>query len=138
MRATRSRFARAQFVGVAPGLDGIGSHGYNPPMDEDSVAREIARAKLAALLPRVMEDGQLDGAEKKELIANLESGLLGREAVRAVFREFLENLHREVMSDGVLDDDERERLRTVVRELRIPQSFLSPEILAIVAAPTGG
>lgn len=94
--------------------------------------RAAARKQLADLLPRVMRDGQLDAVEQDELKRFLLSGVLDRQAVRDVFAAYLEGLRAAIMADGVVTDDERARLANVIRQLRIPESFLPPEIKQIL------
>ena len=52
--------------------------------------------------------------------------------VRQVFGQFLRGLSEEVLADGTITPEEQERCRVAVRELRIPRSFLAPELIAIV------
>jgi len=99
-------------------------------LDED--LRGAARAYLARLLPKVLEDGHVDDSEKEELMAVFRRGILTTADVRQVFGQFLKGLATEVLADGQVTPEEREKCRTAVRELRIPRSFLSPELIAIV------
>jgi len=95
-------------------------------------ARAAARAQLASLLPRVMEDGKVDEREKQELLAVFKQGVLSVTDVREIFAGFLKGLQHEVMEDGFVTDEEQEKCRAAVRELRIPREFLSPELRAII------
>jgi hypothetical protein len=101
-------------------------------MDLDEDLRSTARGYLARLLPKVLEDGRVDESEKEELMAVFRRGILTTADVRQVFGQFLKGLAAEVLADGVVTADEREKCKTAVRELRIPRTFLSPELLAIV------
>jgi hypothetical protein len=103
-------------------------------MDLDEDLRATARGYLARLLPKVLEDGRVDETEKEELLAVFRRGILTTTDVRQVFGQFLKGLATEVLADGVVTPEEREQVRTAVRELRIPRSFLSPELLSIVDA----
>jgi hypothetical protein len=103
-------------------------------MDLDEDLRATARGYLARLLPKVLEDGRVDETEKEELLAVFRRGILTTADVRQVFGQFLKGLATEVLADGVVTPEEREQVRTAVRELRIPRSFLSPELLSIVDA----
>jgi hypothetical protein len=103
-------------------------------MDLDEDLRATARGYLARLLPKVLEDGRVDETEKEELLAVFRRGILTTADVRQVFGQFLKGLATEVLADGVVTPGEREQVRTAVRELRIPRSFLSPELLSIVDA----
>jgi hypothetical protein len=94
--------------------------------------RDKARALLARFLPRAMHDSVLDEVEKRQLIAILTSGVLGKDDVQAVFRDYLLTLHREALADGLLTPAELDRVRTIVAELRIPAGFLPPELAAVV------
>jgi hypothetical protein len=103
-------------------------------MDLDEDLRATARGYLARLLPKVLEDGRVDETEKEELLGVFRRGILTTADVRQVFGQFLKGLATEVLADGVVTPEEREQVRTAVRELRIPRSFLSPELLSIVDA----
>ena len=101
-------------------------------MDLDAELRATARAHLARLLPMVLEDGHVDEAEKEQLLAVFRRGILTTADVREVFGTFLRGLASNVLADGVVTAEEREQCRIAVRELRIPRTFLSPDLLAIV------
>ena len=103
------------------------------PVSETDKFRRNAIDRLAAFLPRAMEDGVLDDTERRELMGILGSGVLSKADVQAAFRDFLNGLHLEVAADGVITDDEKVRVRTVVNALRIPAAFLPPEIAEIVS-----
>ena len=103
-------------------------------MDLDEDLRATARGYLARLLPKVLEDGRVDEGEKEELLAVFRRGILTTADVRQVFGQFLKGLAAEVLADGMVTPEEREQVRAAVRELRIPRSFLSPDLLAIVDA----
>jgi uncharacterized membrane protein YebE (DUF533 family) len=104
-------------------------------MDLDEDLRATARAYLARLLPKVLEDGHVDESEKEQLLGVFRRGILTTADVRQVFGQFLKGLTAEVLADGVVTDQEREQVRAAVRELRIPRSFLSEELIAIVDGP---
>jgi|SRR6185295_5795351 len=99
---------------------------------ESESARAAAKAHLAALLPRVMADGKLDESEKQELMALFRRAVLTTGDVRDVFSQYLRGMTNEVLADGVITAEERARCRAAVQELRIPRSFLSPDLIAIV------
>jgi uncharacterized membrane protein YebE (DUF533 family) len=101
-------------------------------MENDSESRAAARAHLAGLLPRVMADGKLDESEKQELMALFRRAVLTTTDVRDVFAQYLRGITNEVLADGIITAEERARCRAAVQELRIPRSFLSPELIAIV------
>ena len=101
-------------------------------MDLEDELRAAARAYLARLLPKVLADGHVDDSEKEQLLAALRRGVLTTADVREVFGQFLTALASDVLADGVVTPAEREQCRTAVRELRIPRSFLSPDLTAII------
>ena len=101
-------------------------------MDLDAELRVTARAHLARLLPLVLSDGHVDDSEKEQLLAVFRRGILTTADVREVFGAFLKGLAAGVLADGVVTAQEREHCRTAVRELRIPRTFLSPDLIAIV------
>src|SRR5438105_10366583 len=94
--------------------------------------RQKARTVLERFLPRAMADGVLDAVEKQQLLAILTSGVLTKDDVQTIFRDFLRGLYGELAADGQLTADELARFRAVVKELRIPLSFLPPAIAALV------
>jgi hypothetical protein len=101
-------------------------------MNLEADLRATARAYLARLLPKVLEDGHVDESEKEELLAVFRRGILTTADVREVFGQFLTGLASDVLADGIVTPEEREQCRMAIRELRIPRSFLSPELLTIV------
>jgi uncharacterized membrane protein YebE (DUF533 family) len=101
-------------------------------MAEMDKFRARAFERLTEFLPRAMADGVLDDTERQELMGMLSSGVLTREDVRTVFRDFLNGLHFEITVDGVVTDEERERLRAVVAALRLPAAFIPDEIHALI------
>jgi hypothetical protein len=103
-------------------------------MDLEAELRATARAHLARLLPLVLADGHVDESEKEQLLAVFRRGILTTADVREVFGMFLKGLAADVLADGVVTPEEREQCRIAVRELRIPRTFLSPELIAIVDA----
>ena len=65
-------------------------------MDLDAELRATARAHLARLLPKVLEDGHVDETEKEQLLAVFRRGILTTADVREVFSTFLKGLAGEV------------------------------------------
>jgi len=102
-------------------------------MAEMDKFRARALERLTEFLPRAMEDAVLDEDERKELMGMLSSGILTRDDVQTAFRDFLNGLHFEITVDGVVTDDERERLRSIVSALRVPVAFIPDEIQALIA-----
>ncbi len=80
-------------------------------MDLDAELRATARAHLARLLPKVLEDGHVDESEKEQLLAVFRRGILTTADVREVFSTFLKGLTGEVLADGVVTPEEQERCR---------------------------
>jgi hypothetical protein len=109
-----------------------GDLGDEPLDDLESELRATARAHLARLLPKVLEDGQVDEAEKQLLLAVFRRAVLTKADVRQVFGQFLKGLADGVLADGIVTPEEQEQCRVAVRELRIPRSFLTPDLIAIV------
>jgi hypothetical protein len=101
-------------------------------MSDQLDQRAEARAWLERFLPRAMADGVLDDLEKQQLMAILTSGILTKDDVQTIFRDFLRGLYGELAADGQLTADELARFRSVVTQLRIPPSFLPPAIAALV------
>lgn len=106
---------------------------YNRAMAEMDKFRVRAFERLTEFLPRAMADAVLDDGERQELMGMLSSGVLTRDDVQTVFRDFLNGLHFEITIDGIVTDEERERLRSVVAALRLPTAFIPDEIHALLA-----
>jgi hypothetical protein len=79
-----------------------------------------------------MADGKVDESEKQELLALFRRAVLTTADVREIFAQYLQGLTEDVLADGVITPEERARCRAAVHELRIPRSFLSPDLIAIV------
>lgn len=94
--------------------------------------KAAAKARLSALLARVLEDGRLDDGERAELQGFYSEALLSVSDVREVFGAYLKALQDDVLADGVVTDEERERCRFAVAALKIPRALLSPELARIV------
>ena len=94
--------------------------------------RAQAKARLAALIERVMADGAIDAAEREEMQAFYAQELLTVGDVRDVISRYLRAVQDDVLADGRVTDEERKRVRAVVTELKIPPALWPGEIRAIV------
>jgi len=95
-------------------------------------ARAQAKARLRALIERVMADGKIEPAEREEMQAFYVQALLTVGDVREVMSRYLRAVQDEVLADGHVTDEERARCRAIVSELKIPPSLWPGEIRAIV------
>lgn len=95
-------------------------------------ARTAARAQFAALLPQVMADGRVDENERLRLKRFFDRRILTVRDVKEVLSQYLRSLQDEVLADGIVTEEEQQRCRAIVRELRIPRDLLTPELAAIV------
>ncbi len=94
--------------------------------------RAIARGHLATLLKRVMADGKVDDAEREDLQRVFGQAILTVNDVREVFGQYLGGLRDEVLADGHVTAEERQRCVSAVEQLKIPLRLLPPALLAIV------
>ena len=83
---------------------------------------------LKGLLARIFSDANVDEAERAELRARLSSGELPAEDAQATMIEFLNTTYRHAMADGVLSDREKERLRSIIMELELPNACVPEEV----------
>ncbi len=98
----------------------------------DSV-KEQAKAKLSALINQVLQDGVIDDEERLALQAFFRDALLGVSDVKEVYLSCVGALQTEVLADGVVTQEEVERCKLVVDQLKIPLRMLPPEMVEIVA-----
>lgn len=90
--------------------------------------RTKSQERLAHLLDEVFADGRLDPDERDELRRLFSSGGLTVSQAKAVFQDFVERTWGEVMADGVVTDDERQKMETIIRELKLPADVLPPQV----------
>jgi hypothetical protein len=110
-------------------LRGLKASGLRPffwPMSETSRA-------LRALLERIFEDGVVEPSERTDLQAFYRRGGLTVAEARTTFAAFVDDTWGEVVSDGVITDDELQKLEAIVRELRLPADAI-PHLKALSAA----
>jgi hypothetical protein len=92
-----------------------------------------AQDALLALVDRIFADGVVTPAERSELGALYRGAGLTVAEVREVFTAFVTKTWGEALSDGVFSDDERDKLVTIARELKLPRDCM-PEIVAQIVA----
>jgi hypothetical protein len=83
-----------------------------------------AQQDLAALIDRIFADGRVDPDEREELRRFWTTRQLAVKQVRAVVDVFVSKTWGEVIADGVVTDQERERLWAVVEGLHLPEAVL--------------
>src|SRR3954465_7442914 len=98
--------------------------------------RRAAVDHLGSVIRRVLADGHIDDAEREELQGLYRQAVLTVSDVRSVFGRYLLSLQEDVLADGRVTEQERERCRRVVSQLRIPLGLLSPQLKAIIGAPS--
>lgn len=84
--------------------------------------------KLRALIERIFEDGVVEEKERDELKRLYRDGGLTVPQVKEVFAAFVSDTWGEVMSDGVVTDDERNKVRTILTELKLPANMLPDDL----------
>lgn len=93
-----------------------------------------AQDALLALVDRIFADGVVTPAERGELGALYRGAGLTVAEVREVFTFFVAKTWGEALSDGVFSDDERDKLVTIARELKLPRDCMPDVVAQIVAA----
>jgi hypothetical protein len=95
-------------------------------------ARAEAKAKLAALIERVMADGKIDAGEHEEMQAFFRQALLTVSDMKDVLARYVRAVQDEVLADGRVTDEERARCRAIALQLKIPPALLPEEFKAII------
>jgi hypothetical protein len=84
--------------------------------------------QLKGMLARVFSDADVSDAEREELRARLSSGALPQADAQATMLEFLNATFKQAMADGVLSDREKQRLRSIILELELPNSAIPDDV----------
>ena len=93
-----------------------------------------AQEALLTLVDRIFADGIVTQTERSELVSLYRSAGLSVAEVKEVFSAFVAKTWGEALSDGVFSDDERVKLVTIARELKLPPSCMPEVVAQIVAA----
>ena len=93
-----------------------------------------AQEGLLALVERIFEDGVVTASERSELVSLYRGAGLTVPDVKEVFAAFLHKTWGATIADGVITREERTKLATIVRELRMPKESIPPEVDAAVRA----
>lgn len=89
-----------------------------------------AQRKLLALVEKIFADGVVTQEERSELVSLYAGAGLTVSEVKAVFASFVDETWSAAKADCVVTADELERVRIIVRELRLPPGCLPREIAA--------
>jgi hypothetical protein len=84
--------------------------------------------QLKGMLARIFSDAVVDDAERAELRTRLSSGKLPPADAQATMLEFLTTTYKHAMADGVLSDHEKQRLRSIILELELPNACVPEEV----------
>lgn len=93
-----------------------------------------AQETLMALVERIFEDGKVTPFERRELVALYRDASLTVREAKEVYYAFVAKVLDESLADGVLSDEERQKLVTIVRELRLPDDCLPDLVVKLLAA----
>jgi len=93
-----------------------------------------AQEGLLSLVERIFEDGVVSASERSELVSLYRGAGLTVPEVKEVFAAFLKRTWGETIADGVLTNEERAKLATIVRELRIPAESVPTAASAAIRA----
>lgn len=85
------------------------------------------------MLARIFSDGVVEPEERAELRAKLKDGSITADQARATMIEFLRTTMKHVMADGKVTDRERDKLRTMLAELALPDDCVPDEVKRAVA-----
>jgi hypothetical protein len=97
--------------------------------------RRAAVERLGTVIRRVLADGTIDDAEREELQGLYREAVLTVSDVRSVIGRYLLSVQDDILADDLVTDEERERCRAVVSQLKIPAGLLSPQLKEIVGQP---
>ena len=93
-----------------------------------------AQEALLTLVDQIFADGVVTPAEKSELVTLYRGAGLTVAEVREVFTTFVAKTWGEAISDGVFSYDERAKLVTIARELKLSRDCMPAIVAQIVAA----
>lgn len=95
-----------------------------------------AQEGLLSLVERIFEDGVVTASERSELASLYRGAGLTVPEVKEVFAAFLKKTWGETIADGLITNEERTKLATIVRELRMPVESV-PALVESVPALVG-
>ena len=91
-----------------------------------------AKAKVADVVRRVMADGEIDAAEREEMQSIYRQALLTILDVKEVLTGYLGEVREEVLADGKVTEEERERCGAVLAALKLPRELVPPDFQALL------
>ncbi len=86
------------------------------------------------MLARIFSDGVVEPGERAELKAKLASGGISAEQARATMLDFLKTTMKHVAADGKVSDHERDKLKTILAELALPDDCVPDEVKQAIGA----
>jgi len=87
-----------------------------------------AQSALFALVDKIFADGVLTPEERSELRSFYGTGGLSVHEVREVFSAFVKKTWGEAVEDSFVTPDERQKLLTIIVELRLPPEMVPSEV----------
>jgi|SRR5688500_3219254 tellurite resistance protein len=93
---------------------------------------QTARDQLAELVHRIFADGVVEPAERDELHRLYREGGLTVKEVREVFGQFVSETWGEVIADGTVSPEEKLKMATILRELRLPADLLPAQMRVVL------
>jgi hypothetical protein len=87
-----------------------------------------AQRALLSLVEKIFADGILSPSERKELHSLYGASGLSVREVREVFSAFVAKTWGQVMEDSFVTAEERQKLLTIIVELRLPPEMVPPEV----------
>lgn len=93
------------------------------------------KLKFKGMLARAFMDAVLDEAERAEIRAYLDSGVISKEDAHEVIEDFLSRTWSMAMADDHISEVERTRIQNIVRELGIPMTRLPLSMRPLMPPP---
>ena len=91
--------------------------------------------RFKGMLARIFSDGVVTEEERAELTKAMTSGDLPADRVQAVMIDFLSKTFRHFTADGRITDTERDKLRLIVDELKLPDDCVPEGVKRAIAGP---
>ena len=101
-------------------------------MAEASDTRTL-EIRFKGMLARIFSDGVVTEEERSELTRAMSSGDLPADRVQQVMIDFLSKTFRHFNADSRITDGERQKLRVIIDELKLPDACVPPEVKRALA-----
>ena|SRR3989339_1152375 len=89
--------------------------------------------ELLKLIEKIFDDGKLDPSEKAELKYFWTHRAMTATQVLEVVEKFVSNTWQETIEDGLITDEEHEKLRTIVDGLHLPADIWPEKMRQLIS-----